>query len=594
MTTAYKIWDIPGGIHPEQHKTLSNTSEIQPAVLPPEIILPLNQHIGAPAEVLVNVGDRVKTGQLIARNKGQISAGVHSSITGTVTAIESRPIPHPSGMPALCVVVERLAEEEILFLPPLNDWKSEPLEILLQRVLDAGLAGMGGAGFPTHAKLNSHGNIHTLIINAVECEPYITSDDRLMREKASEIIEGIEIARLITGAREVLIGIENNKPEAISALQTIIDQLPGKGIEIRVVPTKYPSGGEKQLIQLLTGQEVPSGSIPATLGIVMQNVGTVYALQQAMVLGKPLIERVVTVTGENCPNPGNWWVRLGTPMSFVLEQAGVKANPTHQLIMGGPMMGFTVMEHQAPVIKTTNCLLLPKPKSPEPVLPCIRCGMCEQACPVNLLPQQLYWNAKSHEWEKAELNSLFDCIECGACAWSCPSNIPLVQYYRFAKAEIKKERAETEKSDRARLRFEQRQERLAQEEAEKEAKRRARAEAAAKAQQAKQEGDSDNTVNSEMKSEILAAVARAKAKKQSQAEPGAIPDKPVLSTDQLKSKWETLQTKVETARAKLDTAKAENSEMAEALSTALGKLEEKAHQAKLAYQQAAEEENKAQ
>ncbi len=338
---------------------------------------------------------------------------------------------------------------------------------------------MGGAGFPTSIKVNlgDHQRVEELIINAVECEPYITADDRLMREHADEIITGIHILQYLLNPRRTLIGIEDNKPEAISAIKRACK---GCDIEVRVVPTKYPSGGEKQIIQLLTGKEVQSGQLPAHVGVVCQNVGTAHAIKRAVVDGQPLISRVTTLTGDGVARPGNYEVLLGTPVRDLLSHGGVNPDALERLVMGGPMMGFTLHNPAVPVVKTTNCIIAATPEElPEPPeeQPCIRCGSCAEVCPANLLPQQLYWHAKNDDLEKAQHHNLMDCIECGACAYVCPSHIPLVQYYRYAKGAVRQQAADQLKADKARERFEARQARIDAEKAEKEARRQARLEA---------------------------------------------------------------------------------------------------------------------
>ncbi|NVN56435.1 electron transport complex subunit RsxC [bacterium Scap17] len=491
---APRVFDFHGGIHPPEHKALSNRSPLVAAPLPREVVLPLSQHIGAPAQPLVEIGQRVKTGELIARAQGMISAPVHASITGVVTAIEPRQIPHVSGLEDLCIVIEREGEiDEWARLEAWRDWRQQEAQDLIQRLQDAGVVGQGGAGFPSavKARVRERHAIDTLILNAAECEPYITADDLTMRTHPEALIEGLEILASLIGPECILIGIEDNKPEAVIALEQAIrarradKRLPplDSRLEVAVVPTKYPSGGEKQLIKLLTDREVPSRGLPADVGVVVHNPGTVRAVQRAVCFGEPMISRVVTLTGEALQHPHNVEARLGTSIADLLRLAAPAPTGIARLVMGGPMMGFTLESDALPIIKTTNCLLASSPESlPVPAVeqPCIRCGMCEQACPAELLPQQLYWFSKAREFDKAELYNLADCIECGACSYVCPSQIPLVQYYRFAKGEIRSAQHEARKSERARHRFEFKQARMAREEAEKEAKRQQRAQAAQK------------------------------------------------------------------------------------------------------------------
>ncbi|NUJ56312.1 electron transport complex subunit RsxC [Cobetia marina] len=491
---APRVFDFHGGIHPPEHKALSNRAPLVAAPLPREVVLPLSQHIGAPAQPLVEIGQRVKTGELIARAQGMISAPVHASITGVVTAIEPRQIPHVSGLEDLCIVIKREGEiDEWARLEAWRDWRQQEAQDLIQRLQDAGVVGQGGAGFPSavKARVRERHAIDTLILNAAECEPYITADDLTMRTHPEALIEGLEILASLIGPECILIGIEDNKPEAVIALEQAIrarradKRLPplDSRLEVVVVPTKYPSGGEKQLIKLLTDREVPSRGLPADVGVVVHNPGTVRAVQRAVCFGEPMISRVVTLTGEALQHPHNVEARLGTSIADLLRLAAPAPTGIARLVMGGPMMGFTLESDALPIIKTTNCLLASSPESlPAPAVeqPCIRCGMCEQACPAELLPQQLYWFSKAREFDKAELYNLADCIECGACSYVCPSQIPLVQYYRFAKGEIRSAQHEARKSERARHRFEFKQARMAREEAEKEAKRQQRAQAAQK------------------------------------------------------------------------------------------------------------------
>ncbi|XKE43612.1 electron transport complex subunit RsxC [Cobetia sp. UIB-001] len=520
---APRVFDFHGGIHPPEHKALSNRAPLVAAPLPREVVLPLSQHIGAPAQPLVEIGQRVKTGELIARAQGMISAPVHASITGVVTAIEPRQIPHVSGLEDLCIVIERDGEiDEWARLEAWRDWRQQEAQDLIQRLQDAGVVGQGGAGFPSavKARVRERHAIDTLILNAAECEPYITADDLTMRTHPEALIEGLEILASLIGPECILIGIEDNKPEAVIALEQAIrarradKRLPplDSRLEVVVVPTKYPSGGEKQLIKLLTDREVPSRGLPADVGVVVHNPGTVRAVQRAVCFGEPMISRVVTLTGEALQHPHNVEARLGTSIADLLRLAAPAPTGIARLVMGGPMMGFTLESDALPIIKTTNCLLASSPESlPTPAVeqPCIRCGMCEQACPAELLPQQLYWFSKAREFDKAELYNLADCIECGACSYVCPSQIPLVQYYRFAKGEIRSAQHEARKSERARHRFEFKQARMAREEAEKEAKRQQRAQAAQKSAAARADASAAADTTSASASAATATTAAA-------------------------------------------------------------------------------------
>ncbi|MDO3384605.1 electron transport complex subunit RsxC [Gilvimarinus sp. SDUM040013] len=479
-----KVWDIPGGVHPPENKAQSLVEPLGSIPIAPQLILPVSQHIGAAAKPIVKVGDLVLGGQVVAEADGVFSANVHAPTSGRIAAIVEHTVPHPSGMTDQCIILDTDGKDEWVSLVPWEDFDTRGKEDILSRIRQSGIAGLGGAGFPTAVKLNPRANhpIDTLIINGTECEPYITADDILMRERADDVVAGAKIlAKLLNQPERVVIGVEDNKPEAIAALTEAAD---GTAIQVVSFPTKYPSGGEKQLIQILTGREVPSGQIPASIGVVCQNVGTTAAIYRAVRFGEPLVKRITTVVGEALQSQRNIEVLLGTPVSFVLEQHGYNHKRASRLVMGGPMMGFSLPDISVPVVKTTNCLLAPDKKElppPEPAQACIRCGMCAEACPASLLPQQLFWYAQSEDLEKLEAHNLFDCIECGACSYVCPSHIPLVQYYRAAKGEIRQHRIDKEKSDRSRRRFEFRQDRIAKEEAEKEAKRQARKKAAEEA-----------------------------------------------------------------------------------------------------------------
>nr|WP_243885879.1 electron transport complex subunit RsxC [Shewanella algae] len=501
-------WRLTGGIHPPQMKDLSNGSPIGRLPLASEFLLPVPQ-VGDSAVLEVKVGDRVLKGQALTRGLSAMYLAVHAPTSGIIRAIEQRPSNHPSALPVLTCVLEADGQDQAIDFD-LQDIAALSREQILSRIRQAGIAGLGGAMFPAHIKLNPASEIELLLINGVECEPYISADDRLMREHAREILDGIEIVHGLLNPKRVIIAIEDNKPEAVQAMQQALDscQLPKGSIRITVIPTKYPSGGEKQLIQIITGQEVPSGAIPAQLGIVVHNVGTAFAIREAVCLGKPLIERVVTVTGGNIPKPGNYWVPLGTPIAHILEQSGFTPSGQDTVIIGGPMMGHTLPLIKVPLLKGSNCILVPSASEISPPAEekaCIRCGECAQVCPASLLPQQLYWHSKAEEYDKASAYNLRDCIECGCCSYVCPSDIPLVEYYRVAKAAIKRNHEEKQLAEQAKQRFDARLKRL---EAEKQA-REAKAKAAADKRRA--------AMGSGEKDAVAEAMARIKAKKAAEA-----------------------------------------------------------------------------
>ena len=458
------IWDFDGGIHPPEMKLQSSRVPMRIASLPEQLIVPLQQHLGPEGELRVSTGERVLKGQPLTVGRGR-TVPVHAPTSGVITAIAPHTTAHPSGLAELCVHITPDGEDRWHEQQPWANYSQRDKTALLERIHQAGIAGLGGAGFPTASKLQGGLNsVTTLIINAAECEPYITADDRLMQEHASEVVLGTQILMYLLQPQQVLIGIEYNKPEAIAALK---QALRGQNkIHLRVIPTKYPSGGAKQLTKILTGKEVPFGKHSSSIGVLMQNVGTVVAIKRAIIDDEPLIERVVTLTGDALSKPGNFWARIGTPVLHLLKLAGFTPQNQPMVIMGGPLMGFTLPSLDVPIVKISNCILAPTEAEmglPEPEQSCIRCGLCVDACPAGLLPQQLYWFSRGEEHEKARNHNLFDCIECGACAYVCPSNIPLVQYYRQEKAEIRTLDQEAERAAQAKARFEAKQARLQRE-----------------------------------------------------------------------------------------------------------------------------------
>jgi electron transport complex protein RnfC len=518
-----RLWTFHGGLHLPDHKAESSGPAIRAAAMPKCLVIPLQQHIGEAAEPVVKPGDAVRKGQLIAKAKGYVSAALHAPTSGVVTEVAEHAVPHPSGLAARCIVIETDGLDAWADLPePWPDYETRDPAELRERIRWAGVVGMGGAAFPSSVKLNPGPGreIHTLVINGVECEPYITCDDRLMRERAPRIVAGARILRHIVGARTVLVGIEDNKPDAIAAMRDAAERCGDAAIEVVQIPTKYPSGGEKQLIRVLTGQEVPSHGIPAQIGIVCQNVATAAAVADAVLEGRPLISRVVTLTGEGIAQPCNLEVLLGTPANDLISQAGGYTPRVAKLILGGPMMGFTLSSDQVPITKAANCLLaasLADAPSAGPAMPCIRCGRCAEACPVGLLPQQMYWWARAKDLDKTQDYNLFDCIECGCCAHVCPSHIPLVQYYRYAKTETWAKEQEKRKAEQARRRHDARVARLERQEAERKAKLRKKKEELEEPAPATAEGEDPK------KAAIKAALERAAAKKAALAADGVAP-----------------------------------------------------------------------
>ncbi|ESE41031.1 electron transport complex subunit RsxC [Shewanella decolorationis] len=502
------LWRSPGGIHPPEVKFLSNTTPISQLPLAQEYLVPVPQ-VGENCTLAVKVGDKVLKGTPLTQGTSIWHLPVHAPTSGTVVAIEPRASNHASALPVNTCVIAADGEDRWCELTPGSIELSN--HEIIAKIHGAGIAGMGGAAFPSHIKLNPVSEIELVIINGVECEPYISADDRLMREYSQDILAGIGIIHRLLAPKRIVIAIEDNKPEAIKAMQQAVSHstLPTGSTRVTVIPTKYPSGGEKQLIQIITGREVPSGSIPAKLGIVVHNVGTAFAIHQAVTQGKPLIERVVTVTGQNVGKPGNYWLPIGTPVEHVLKHTEFHAEADQKVIIGGPMMGHALPTIQVPILKGTNCILVPSSQeigtTPEEKA-CIRCGECANACPALLLPQQLFWHAKAEEYDKAASYNLKDCIECGCCSYVCPSDIPLVEYYRIAKSALKQAADEKHQAERAKLRFEARIQRLEEEKLAREAKAK---EAAARRQA---------TMTSTDKNAVAEAMARIAAKKAAAAE----------------------------------------------------------------------------
>ncbi|SDW52971.1 electron transport complex subunit RsxC [Marinobacter mobilis] len=578
-----KLWSFTGGIHPPERKELSTGRAIENAGIPEQLILPLQQHIGSPAETIVAVGDKVLKGQPLAAVDGPVGVPVHAPTSGQIEAIIQHPVPHPSGMSDWCILLRPDGEDTWGERHPLEDYRNLDREEVLAAIRNAGIAGMGGAGFPTNIKLRPPRDrkVSTLILNGAECEPYITADDMVMRERAPEIIAGLKVMAWILRPERCVIAIEDNKPQAIASVRAACA---GTQIEVMVIPTKYPSGGEKQLVQILTGMEVPHGGIPADIGVMCQNVSTAIAVGRAVFQGEPLISRITTVTGEAVSNPGNFEVLLGTPVSYLLERSALNSNRLNRLVMGGPMMGYTLQGTEIPLIKTSNCIIAATASElpdPEPEQPCIRCGSCAEVCPMDLLPQQMFWHAKAEEFDKAEHLNLFDCIECGACSYVCPSSIPLVQYYRFAKGEIRTQQAEQLKADRARERFEARQARLEREAAEKEAKRKERARAAAEAQARKQaeasaaaaEPADDRAAKAAM---VQEALARKKAKADAVATPASTE---VADVNALREQLDKARGKLANMQGMLDEARAAGADSVEKLERAVAKNQERVQRA---------------
>lgn len=473
-----KLFSFHGGIHPPSHKEQSTSVAIQVAPMPSKLVIPFHQHVGNIAKPLVEAGQYVRKGELIGKPQDGISSAIHASTSGTISAINMEIVAHPSGLADLCATLIPDGKDEWVELHPV-DYKTLSTSEIRTALRMAGVVGLGGAAFPSDLKLgNGQSKIHTLILNGAECEPYITCDDRIMQERANDILQGALILQHILQAETVVVAIEDNKPEALKAMSSAAAQLK-QNIEVVGIPTIYPGGSAKQLIRVITGQEIAISAKTLEYGVQCFNVGTAYSIYRALTFGEPLISRVVTITG-NVQQAGNFETLVGTPVNELLNHYQPQTD-TNRYIMGGPMMGLTLPSPTVSIVKASNCIIAASDKlfpPPAPAMPCIRCTRCVQACPAELQPQDLYWFSKSQEFGKAQERHLFDCIECGACSYVCPSSIPLVQYFRFAKSEIWARDGEKRASEKARERFEFREYRLEREKQEKAAKLAAKEQAA--------------------------------------------------------------------------------------------------------------------
>lgn len=431
-----KLFTFRGGVHPPENKAQTENKEIEVFSVSKTLYVPMLQHIGAPLEPNVKVGDRVLKGQKIADSEAFVSSPVHSPVSGVVKKIEVMPFPLSGKVKT--VVIENDEKEEWAELTKIKNLEKATKEELLAMVREKGIVGVGGACFPTHIKLNPPKDvtIDVLLLNGAECEPYLNSDNRLMIEEPHKIVEGIKIINKILGISRAVVGIEDNKTEAIEKMTKACE---GTGIEVAMLKTQYPQGGEKQLIKAVLDRDVPSGGLPSAVGVVVQNTGTAGAIYEGLVEGKPLIEKIVTVSGKAVERPSNLKVRIGTMFSEILDYAGTNRESMDKLVMGGPMMGMAQHTENVPVVKGTSGLLALTKEETNPYKPksCILCGKCVKACPINLLPNMYAKLARFKQWEEMGKNHLMDCIECGSCSYICPANRPLTEAIKIGKAKLR-------------------------------------------------------------------------------------------------------------------------------------------------------------
>ena len=446
-----KLFPIRGGIHPEYRKELTSEKAIEALPMPAELFIPLQQHIGAPAEALVREGDLVKKGQMIARSQGVVSAPQHAPTSGRIKTVGDLPAPHPSGLPQPTIVIEPDGKDEWTELPaPIADPFAASREEIVERVAASGIVGLGGATFPSAVKLNlgiQH-KLEILLVNGAECEPYLTCDDRVMREYAAEVIDGARIMAHALGAPKVVIGIEDNKPQAIAAMREVAATLPN--VEVAAVPVQYPMGAERQLAQAITGRETPVRKLTADVGVVVHNAATARAVHHAVRFGRPLISRVVTVSGKAVRQPKNIEAPIGAMVSDLIAFCGGLASTPWRLVNGGPMMGSPLPSLEVPVVKGTSGILAltADETNDQPASPCIRCGACVTICPCGLVPVEMAAFIRKDHLDVAAKLGVQDCFSCGSCSWVCPSHIPLVQYFNYAKGMLSVQARDERKNER--------------------------------------------------------------------------------------------------------------------------------------------------
>ncbi len=435
MTKTFPI----GGIHPDKHKIAGDIAISSPG-LPEIVYIPIKQHIGAPAKIMVNKGDKVKVGSLLAAADGVVSAPIHSSVSGEVIKVEDIIGEFGYYEPMIAIKVEGdVWEDSIDRSDEIVREIPDDCEEIIAKIRSAGIVGMGGAGYPTPIKttIPEGKKVDCLILNGIECEPFLAADDRLMQEKGEQIIIGAKILNKLLGIQKAIIAIDENKPKAIEIITKLTKRY--VGVNVRVCESKYPQGGEKQLIAAITGREVPSGKLPIDVGCIVQNVGTVFAIYEAVMKNKPLFERVVTISGDSIEKSANFMTRVGTPASFLIEKCGQISDNLGQIVFGGPMMGTSAVNPDAPITKLTSGILLLSCalSDKQPETPCIRCGKCLDACPMGLQPNAIARAVRSHNLDALQELHVLDCIECGSCAYTCPARLPLLDCCKLAKMELR-------------------------------------------------------------------------------------------------------------------------------------------------------------
>ncbi|GAP65448.1 electron transport complex subunit C [Mizugakiibacter sediminis] len=500
-----RIHRFHGGMRLDLRKQAALARPIRPCPLPPQLAIPLAARADMAARAVVAPGRRVRRGEVIGRIEGAHGTTVHASTSGTVLAVEARPLADADARAGPCVVIEPDGADDEQRLPPIEDWRDAPRAALLERLRETGIVGLGGGAFPSAAKLA--GAQPTLIVNGAECEPYVACDEALLRERAEEVVAGAALLAHVLGAARTFIAVEEAMPQALAALESALHAAPFEGAALAAVPTRYPEGGERQLIQALTGREVPSGGLPQDLGIVCHNVATAAAAWRAVARGEALTARIVTVTGAGVVEPGNFEVRLGTPLAWLVEQAGGYTARAARLLAGGPMTGVALPHDDVPASAATHCVLVLAEhdlRDAAPELPCIRCAECARVCPARLQPLQLLADLRADDTAEARAHALADCIECGLCAYACPSHIPLVDWFRRGKAELRAQAAARANADAARERYRAREARLAREREE-----RLQRSAARRAELAAAQAPTPPI----SKDAVLAAIARGRARK---------------------------------------------------------------------------------